>query len=119
MLYSTNTLEACVYASDHRDVINICTNGPLSTKGDKDAFRSDRTGDMHALNANSAAKTRVLAIASTLVVVSDDDGSPLITRCNLSHRLSLSSRRNSAVPRNHETRLADTQVITLRQVSSL
>lgn len=94
-MYSTNTLEACVYVPDHRDVIGMCTSGPLSTKDDKGAFRSDRTGDMHALNANGTAKTRVPTIASTPVVVSDDDGSPLITRCNLSHRLSLASRRAS------------------------
>lgn len=93
-MYSTNTLEACVYVLDHRDVIgDMYEPALIYTKGDKDAFRSDRISDMHALNANGAAKARVLAVASTPMTVFDDDGSPLITRRNLSHRLSLASRR--------------------------
>lgn len=48
-MYSTNTLEAYVYVLDHRDVIGDMYEPTLIyAKGDKDAFRSDRVGDMHA-----------------------------------------------------------------------
>jgi len=54
-------------------------------------FRSDHTVDMHVVNANDTAKVKVPRSHRGRIhplVVSDDDGSLLITQRDLPHSLS-------------------------------
>lgn len=84
-------------------------------------LRSDYAGDMRAVNANDTAKVKVPTLHRGRIhpsVVPDDDGSPLITRCDLSHRLSPASREHTARV-SRRAQLTDTRVIAFGQVSPL
>lgn len=85
-------------------------------------LRSDHAGDMHAVNANDTAKGKgtqsCITVSSTPSIVPDDDGSPLITQRDLSHRFSPTLRGHTArAPRR--AHLTDARVITFGQVSRL
>lgn len=106
-----------MYASRYHGVTDICTGWLLSTRRayTKEVIRtlrSDHAGDMHAVNANDTAKVKVPTLHRGRIhpLVPDDDGSPLITRRDLSHRLSSASRECTARV-SRRAHLTDTRII--------